>query len=243
MTSKTHPSVTGRARRYGAGLALLLGLQAPVGAGALDVPIPGSLGLTRRDVTTGDGKLVKLSSRKEADEGSFPLPAAGGPDDPRAAGGTFLRAQCSGGIGAGCVVEGAWAPVSLAAAGWRALGDPPGSKGYRYRGAPGEPCRLVLLKERAIRVVCKGPDAVDPLFSQPVAVLVTDDLRVGGLRFCTQWLTSYRRNVPFLWRDEDQAAPPACPSFGGTPTPTPTPTPPYGSASRAFTRRSSTLLE
>jgi hypothetical protein len=219
-------------------LAVLLATPVP----AVEVPIPGGLGLVRRDVASAQGGLVKLSSRRSRDEAPFPLPAAGGPDDPRSVGGTFLRSQCSGGTGASCLATpGSWTPILLPAAGWKALGSPPGSKGYRYRGNGADPCRLALVKPRSIRVTCKGAAAVDPLFVQPVPVLVADDLILGATRYCTQWLTSYSRNNSVLWRDEDQSAPPDCPNPTGTPTPTPTPV--YGSAARAFLAAPAVLLE
>lgn len=47
--------------------------------------------------------------------------------------------------------------------GWKGLGSPVGSKGYRYRGKadpsyadPADTCRTVLLKPDRVQAVCKG---------------------------------------------------------------------------------------
>lgn len=212
------------------------------GAGAIDVPIPGSLGLTR----AGPGVLVKLVSRRGRNEPPFPVPQAGSADDPRVVGGSFLRCTCAGGLGAACVpTPGPWTPIPLAASGWRAIGS--SGAGWRYRGAgtPDDPCRLVVVRPRLIRAVCKGPSAIDPLFQQPVVHAVADELRIGGIRYCAQWLFSFRRNDFVTWKDRRQAAPDGCPSLEATPTPspTPTPTPPYGSPSGAFLAPAAQLLE
>src|SRR5215471_7993906 len=47
---------------------------------------------------------------------------------------------------------------NLAASGWTALGNPPGSKGYKYKGLSAVPtdvvCKIVLIKPSVIKAVC-----------------------------------------------------------------------------------------
>ena len=47
---------------------------------------------------------------------------------------------------------------TLNAAGWKGLGKPAGSKGYKYKGKsdPGGACGSVLIKSTVIKAVCKG---------------------------------------------------------------------------------------
>ena len=218
-------------------VASTLALSLASGAGATDVPIPGGLGLTRTDPVTGAGNLVKLVARRGRKEAPFPVPPPGGPDDPRAVGGSFLRCTCTGGLGSACVpTPGLWTPIPLAPSGWRPIGS--SGAGWRYRGAgtAADPCRLVVVRSRLVRAICRGPSAVDPLFEQPVVHAVADELRIGSFRYCAQWLFSFRRNDFITWKDRRQAAPDGCPSLEATPSPspTPTPTPPYGSPSAAF---------
>ena len=56
---------------------------------------------------------------------------------------------------------------------WKALGNPPGSKGYKYKGAasPGDPCKVVLLKGTVIKAVCKGAGiTLTPPFTGDVGI-------------------------------------------------------------------------
>ena len=83
------------------------------------------------------------------------------------------------------------APIDLPAAGWTGLGNPAGSKGYKYKGAGSlaDPCKIVLIKPKVIRAVCKGPGAVDA--PDPFALPVGPDgvgfeLVVGADRYCAE---------------------------------------------------------
>ena len=70
---------------------------------------------------------------------------------------------------------------------WKALGNPPGSKGYKYKGTktPGDPCVVVILKTNVIKAVCKGADVtLAPPFSG------TEEIRLritgSGDNYCAE---------------------------------------------------------
>jgi hypothetical protein len=109
---------------------------------AADELIPGKIVLVKT------GKLAKFVSKPPPGQ-TFNLPT--GPDDPTVSGGS-LRIFDIGTPGAGDAL------FVLGAGGWSGLGNPPGSKGFKYKGAgaAGDPCKLVLIKEKVIKAVCKG---------------------------------------------------------------------------------------
>jgi hypothetical protein len=47
---------------------------------------------------------------------------------------------------------------SLPAPGWKGLGNPAGGTGFKYKGTgqPGDPCRIVLVKAKVVKAVCRG---------------------------------------------------------------------------------------
>lgn len=219
----------------------------PMAAYAIDVPVPGRTGRVRFDKKTGDLK-VNESKSKPLKGQTFVLPAAGSADDPRIVGGSFLRCQ----LGDSC------STIALPSGGWIGLGNPAGSKGYKYIGAgtPADPCVKVLLKKSVINVKCKGPGGIDPSFTLPVAPdSVSDELVLGTIRYCNRFDPPYQKDggQDPIWKakvsGKDATAPASCPIVVPTPTPmptatpTPTPPPPYGSASKAFAIKSSSLLD
>ena len=121
-----------------AGGTLALWLPA-AGAWAIDVPLPGKAAITRLNRTTDEGKLTQFYSRAPRNGPLFPIPAAGGGDDPTMVGATFSSCTTPD--------PGTCGTISLPASGWIGRGDPPGSKGYRYRGhrTVSDPCRRVVV--------------------------------------------------------------------------------------------------
>ena len=119
---------------------LTISLALPAAAG--DVPIAAKLGMVK------PGKLAKVLSK--APGGGFTLPAPGGADDPTLGGAELHLFDTA--------LTGGSLSVTLGAAGWKGLGKPAGSKGYKYKGKadPGSPCSVVLLKPTVIKAVCKG---------------------------------------------------------------------------------------
>ena len=69
--------------------------------------------------------------------------------------------------------------------GWTALGNPPGSRGFRYKGAGtlADPCTLVLVKPHVARATCKGPAiGLNPPVFGDVTVVLT--IGMSSKRYC-----------------------------------------------------------
>ena len=148
-------------------LNVLLGVVALLAAApalALDEPTDSMAG---RVTIIKAGKLAKFVAKPPVQGGEFDLPDPG--NEPTAGGGR-LRLTDLGDPNSADVV------YDLPAGGWSGLGNPAGSKGYKYRGAGSstDPCKVVLVKAKIVKAVCKGP-AVD--FAQPLdgdlAIVVT----------------------------------------------------------------------
>lgn len=210
---------------------LALALTVPVVASAIDVPVPGRTGRVRFDKNTGDLK-VSESKSKALKGTTFLLPAPGGPDDPRLVGATFTRGKVGTGLD--------WDEITLDASKWIALGSPAGSKGYKFKGTSGDPCRSAIIKEKLIRVKCKGAGGIDDDFTLPVTPdSVSDQLVVGSIRYCNQFDAPYQKDgaVDAIWKAKvkakDATAPASCPDLE----------PPYGSPSKAFMKPAADLFE
>ena len=174
----------------GVALGVVLGLGAGV-AGAADQTIPGKIHIIKT------GKLAKLVAT-----GSFTLP-----DDPTS-GGASLRIKDMGGA----------SPTNtynLAAAKWKGLGNPAGSKGYKYKGSgtPGDPCLVVMLKTNLVKFVCKGADvtAATPAFTGDSAITITS----GPDNICAQFGGQTVKNVAGQLKRKGAPAPGACASPSG----------------------------
>ena len=123
-----------RGRVRGMALGAVMALGAGV-AGAADQTIPGNIHIVKT------GKLAKFVST-----GSFTLP-----DDPTS-GGASLRIKDTGGASPPNT-------YNLPAANWKGLGNPAGSKGYKYKGTktPGDPCLVVMLKTNLVKACARAP--------------------------------------------------------------------------------------
>ena len=104
-----------------------------------DEPIPGKVGIVKA------GKLAKFVSKPAA---TFPLPDPS--NNPATAGATVrffdTVPHANGDF-----------TFSLPAGGaWTAIGG--GAKGFKYKGTgmPGDPCKVVIIKPKVIKAVCKG---------------------------------------------------------------------------------------
>jgi hypothetical protein len=95
--------------------------------------------------------------------------------------------------------------------GWKGLGNPPGSKGYKYRGAgtPGDPCKVVLVKEKVIKGVCKGTGVtLAPPFAGDLVIVLslgTSDV------YCARFGGDEPKNDSTITKRKNAAAPGACP--------------------------------
>jgi hypothetical protein len=95
--------------------------------------------------------------------------------------------------------------------GWKPLGNPPGSKGYKYKGAgsPSDPCKIVLVKQKIIKGVCTGPGVtLIPPFSGDVSI----ELSLGTTdRYCAEFGGGEVANDATITKRKDSSAPAACP--------------------------------
>jgi hypothetical protein len=186
-------------------------------AAAVDYTVPGRITVVK------PGKLAKFVAKP----GPFPLPAAGGPQDPQLHGAELQLIDTAG--TAGHVL------YTLPAAGWRGLGNPTGSRGYKYRGSlVGDPnCQIVFIGAKVIKGVCKGGVTLTAPFFGDEAIILGIPAGTAGIgipagtsavRYCAQFGGTTTRNDARGLKRKNAPAPPACGHPPGTPTPTHTAT-------------------
>jgi len=164
---------------------------------AADTPIPGKITIVKT------GKLAKGVFK-----GTFPIP----PAQPT---GPVEVFDTGGGAGVNLypTTAGTWKPLG---------GD--GSKGWKYKGtkAPGDPCNVVLFKDKVIKYVCKGTDVtVNPPVGTSLGIILTTAV---GDRFCAEFPAPGLKNDPGFFKGKDAPQPSVCPTPGvGTTTTTTTP--------------------
>jgi hypothetical protein len=228
-------------------------LAAPV-ARAVDMPVPAKVHLAKVDKNDGTAKVAKVVNKPAVKGTVFVIPTPGGPNDPTEMSATLRFCKLSAPLSE-CT------PILLRSAQWKGLGKVPGSKGYKYKGAgsPDDPCKVVIIKPKVIKAVCKGPGALDAPnpFSLPIGPAgVGWELVVGDDRYCAESSVATGATVKKddaaagVWKAIKASAPLVCfasaptsPTPAPTPTPGATPTPPYGSASRAFLAPAAGLLQ
>lgn len=142
-------------------------------AAAVDVPVPTKLYLSKASPL-----LTKIVAKPT---GPIILPTPNGPDDPRDFGAIVMP-----GCGPGLIGPIFWenGDVFLPPPIWKALGNPAGSKGYKYRGqgTMADPCKVVLIKSTVVKAVCR---IVDSALPRPVGGNIGWEIRVGGgYRLC-----------------------------------------------------------
>jgi hypothetical protein len=101
---------------------------------------------------------------------------------------------------------------AVSAGTWSGLGNPAGSVGWKYKGTKtaGDPCVVVLIKEKVIKAVCKGGDVgIDGPFTGDVGFILTTD----GDTYCAQ-VPPTTKNEAGLVKGKDAGAPVSCPSVG-----------------------------
>jgi cysteine-rich repeat protein len=178
-------------------LVLLAGaavLGSHVVARAADVPLPGKLLLVK------DTKVAKVISKSTGTP--FPVPAFGGPTDPTANASSLLIDDLGG---AGALTE-----ADLATGSWRALGNPPGSRGYIYSnpgaGAGPDPVKKIVLKSQVIKVTAKDDGTLDG----PAAGAVEMFLTLGTDTYCARFGGQSLKNTTGFIRRKDAPAPADC---------------------------------
>ena len=170
---------------------LSLAVLAPLSsrpAGATDYTIAGKIHIIK------DAKLNKMVA-----PGSYTIPTPLGPSDPTVAGGTLTVVDTGDSNGFS---------TTLVAAGWTGLGNPAGSKGYKYKGAGAgsDPCKIVLVKATIIKFVCKDDQALDP----PLAATSAITLALGTDNYCAEFGGTEVKNVAGLLKRKDAPAPASC---------------------------------
>jgi hypothetical protein len=104
------------------------------------------------------------------------------------------------------------ADFTLPSSGWKGLGNPAGSKGYKYSGAgsPTDPCRVVLVKERVVKAVCKGMGVTLPTpFLGQVGIVLT--VGTDSKRYCAVFGGDETKNDATLLKRKNAPAPGLCP--------------------------------
>ena len=157
------------------------------------------------------GKIIIVKSNKLAkvlSTGTFTLPTGG--DAPTTAGGSLLIRDLGDPMNADT--------YSLPSIGWKGLGNPPGDKGYKYKGAgtPSDPCKVVLIKTNLVKAVCKGAGVTltTPFTAPPAEVAV--NLSSGpGTSYCSEFGGTEVRNTVNVFKRKDAPAPSACSSPSG----------------------------
>jgi len=189
-------------QRPPAPLALLAFLLLPAAAPALDVPMPGKSHQVR------GAKVAKVSAKAEA---PFALPIAGSAQDPTT-GGAELQFFDIGGDGGELI-------YTLDASGWKGLGKPAGSKGWKYKGKadttvadPKAACSSVVLKERTLKATCKGSAVtLAPPYSGSAAVSLGFPAGASASRYCAVFGGEEKKNDAKQLKRKKAAAPVVCP--------------------------------
>jgi hypothetical protein len=188
--------------RNGLGLACLVALATAGSAGAVDELIPGKIHIVK------PGILAKMVAKPAT---TFNLPVG----DPTVGGGTLEIFDTVGGGSPPMT-------TTLAASGWKGLGNPVGSKGWKYKGAGSvsDPCKVGLVKEKVIKFVCKGAGVtLEPPFAGASGIVFTLDTG-NPTRYCAEFGGSDVKNQTGLLKRKDALAPGGCPVAGTTTTST-----------------------
>lgn len=174
-------------------------------AGAVDIPIP------LRSYLNRPGTKTKFVSK-----GSFALPDPN-TDNPLAEGGQIAFSQ-------GMASE----TITLPSTNWTALGNPPGSKGFKYADPSGATCKRVRLTARSIKGLCKptapGAPPYDAGSDAPISIVLS--IGTATQRYCAECPNggAQKGNPQRITKLKDCQAPAACPAAVATPSATATAT-------------------
>jgi hypothetical protein len=168
-------------------------------ARAADVTIPVKVYLNK------PAKKTKFVSK-----GSFALPAAdpNNPDNPLGGKGGSIT------FSSGASSE----EIDLTGANWKGLGNPEGTKGYKYKDPSGAGCKVVLVKGTVIKGLCKATaagappyDAADPN-ADPISIVLS--LGTASQNYCGECPNGGQQkgNPDKLTKFKDCGAPTECPS-------------------------------
>jgi hypothetical protein len=105
---------------------------------------------------------------------------------------------------------------NLPQANWKGLGNPPGSKGFKYKGTKtaGDPCVVVIIKTNVIKAVCKGADIT---LTTPFAGTEAIRLRITatGDDYCAEAGGTVLKNDPTQFKAKTVPPPADCASPSG----------------------------
>jgi hypothetical protein len=100
---------------------------------------------------------------------------------------------------------------SLPSGGWKGLGNPPGSTGYKYKGAgtASDPCKVVLIKTNIVKGVCKGAGVTfDTPVTAPPARVAAKFSSGSGTSYCANFGGTEVRNTATILKRKDAPEPP-----------------------------------
>jgi hypothetical protein len=101
---------------------------------------------------------------------------------------------------------------ALPSGGWKALGST-GSKGYKYKGTGSisDPCRVVLVKQKVVKAVCRGAGVqVSTPFTGDVGIVLA--IGTATKNYCARFGGTVIRNDGTMIRAKSAPAPIACPT-------------------------------
>jgi hypothetical protein len=151
------------------------------------------------------GTLAKFIA-KPISPAVFTLPS--GTNAPTTAGGSLRLQEL---VGTDVLTNTGLFSASLPSGGWKGLGNPPGSKGYKYSGAGSlsDPCRTVLVKPTIVKAICKGA-GID--FNQPVNGDVVAVVTLGAATkdYCSTFGGTTIKNDASLLKRKDATGSGAC---------------------------------
>jgi len=189
------------------GVATMLGLAAGVAIAAqVSGPIPGKVNVIK------GLKVAKVVSKAKAiDPDTYALPTAGGVEDPTLVGASLTFADL--GLAGGSV------SYLLDATGWKGLGNPPGSGGYKYKGKddifdpnPKGTCKIVLVKDKVIKAVCKGTTVtLTTPFAGNASMVLGIPAGSAAIEYCTEFGGTTAKNDSTILKRKDAPPPFACP--------------------------------
>ncbi len=174
-------------------------------AGAVDIPIP------LRSYLNKPGAKTRFVSK-----GSFALPDPN-TDDPVSAGGQITFSQ-------GVASE----AIALPNTNWMALGNPPGSKGFKYADPSGATCKRLRVTAGSIKGLCRpttpGAPPYDAGSDAPISIVLA--IGTATQRYCGECPNggAQKGNAQQITKLKECQAPATCPAAVATPTVTATAT-------------------
>jgi hypothetical protein len=169
-----------------------------------------------------NGKLAKFVAKSTT---GFTLPAAGGAQDPTLNGAEINMFDRTLNGGGGNFLH------SLPIAGWTGLGNPAGSKGWKYSGpdAGDTLCKKVLIKSKVIKAICKAtgfpltsPFAGGQNAEEGIILGVPATTASAAIRYCLDFGGTFKKNDSNAFKRKDAPPPGSCPFVFPTPTATAT---------------------